>query len=280
MNWMQWIILVLLVASFGVGIYYYNLLPEPMASHWDVEGNVDGYMEKPLAVFLIPVLLVVFVGLFYVIPHIDPLKANIRKFDKYYQGFIVLFVFFLAYTQVLEVAWNLGYGFQMGKMIAPAIGIIFIYLGILMGKCKQNWFIGVKTPWTLSSQHVWDRTHNIAKDIFLALGLIWIAVGILAPGYTLYVLGLLILAVIWLFIDSYLEYQRELKGGTPIKPPIPEGASSPMKTRAASRAAETRKPAAKAGKTPVKKAAKTSKAAPRKAAKKPVKKAAKTSKKK
>jgi len=216
-----------------------------------------------------------------VIPHIDPLKANIRKFDKYYQGFIVLFVFFLTYVQVLTVAWNLGYVFDMGKMIAPAVGIVFIYLGILMGNSKQNWFIGVKTPWTLSSQHVWERTHNIAKDIFIGIGLIWIAVGILAPAYTLYVLGLLILAVIWLFVDSYLEYQKELKGGAPIKSSTPVGAvpsSAPMKTKVgAKKAKSVEKPVKKAAKPaaskPKAKPKKTAKKA--KAGKKPVKKVAK-----
>ena len=271
MNWMQWIILLLVVVSFGVGIYYYDMLPDPMASHWDGEGNVNGYMEKTLAVFLIPVILAVFVGIFYVIPHIDPLKANIRKFDKYYQGFIVLFVFFLTYTQVLSVAWNLGYVFDMGKMIAPAMGIVFIYLGILMGNSKQNWFIGVRTPWTLSSQRVWERTHNIAKNIFMGIGLIWIAVGILAPAYTLYVLGLLLIAVIWLFVDSYLEYQKELKCGAPIKTGASMGAVSaaPMKTKAAAKKAKTPK------KKPVKKAAAKPKKAAKKAPKKPVKKATK-----
>ncbi len=142
-----------------------------------------------------------------------------------------------------------------------------------MGKCKQNWFIGVRTPWTLSSQHVWDRTHNIAKSIFLAIGLIWIAVGILAPAYILYVVGILILAAIWLFVDSYLEYQKELKGNLPVQT-APTVAAAPMKTKAAAM-----KKSAKAPKKPLKKVAKPKAAKPKKAtqkaAKKPVKKGAK-----
>ncbi len=229
MKWMQWLIALLVVTSFGVGFYYYDAVPDYMVSHWNAAGEPDGYMEKSAGLFFLPVLLVIFVAIFYVIPHIDPLKENIKKFDRYYQGFIVLFVFILSYSQVLMVAWNIGYIFEISRMMAPVLGLLFVYLGILCGKCRQNWFIGVRTPWTLSSERVWTRTHNIAKDVFIAIGLIWIAVGILAPGYTPYLIGLLIIAVIGLFVDSYFEYKRELGG----RKRMELGATTaPVKTRA------------------------------------------------
>ena len=254
MNWMQWLIALLVICSFGISIYYYDAMPEYVVSHWDSAGEPDGYMEKGAGVFFLPVLLVVFVAVFYLIPHIDPLKENIKKFDRYYQGFVVLFVAFLAYTHFLSIAWNLGYSFNISKLMAPVLGIIFIYLGMLCGHCRQNWFIGIRTPWTLSSKRVWQRTHNIAKNLFIAIGLLWIAVGILAPEYMLYMVVLLVLAALGLFVDSYFEYKRELGEAKPMRTEVRK--ISPQ-TKAAAKKAVLPKPQRKRAKKKV--AAKTRK---------------------
>lgn len=259
MNWMQWIILVLLLGSVAVSLYYYDSVPEYMATHWDAAGEPDGYMEKGTGLFLMPAVLVLLVVFFYLIPHIDPLKENIRKFDQYYEGFIFILVFFLAYVHFLSLAWNIGYSFDVTRMTVPALGVLFVYLGVLCGKCRQNWFIGVRTPWTLSSEHVWERTHDKAKDVFLGVGVLWIVVGLLAPEYVLYMVGLLILAAVWLFVDSYFEYKKEKEGGGIPAEAVPVAKAAPMKTKAGAAAkkkavkkkAPKKKPAAKIDEGPV-----------------------------
>lgn len=250
MNWMRWIILVLLLGSIGVSLYYYDAVPEYMVTHWNAAGEADGYMEKGIGMFLMPGAMVVLLLFFYLIPHIDPMKENIKKFDRYYEGFIFLFTFFLAYIHFLSVAWNIGYSFEINRFTAPVLGILFIYLGILCGKSRQNWFIGIRTPWTLSSERVWERTHNIAKDVFIGLGALWLVVGFLMPGYILYLVGLLIVAAIILFVDSYFEYRRELAGESAekrgkgvVKGEIAEAA--PMKTKAGKKSTAKKKAAVK-----------------------------------
>ncbi len=234
MNWMQWIILLLLLGSVGIGIYYYDAIPDYMVTHWNAAGEANGYMEKDIGLFLMPVTMIVLLLIFYIIPHIDPLKENIKKFDKYYEGFIFIFMFFLAYVHFLSVAWNLGYSFEITRLTAPAFGVLFIYLGMLCGKSKQNWFIGIRTPWTLSSERVWERTHNIAKDLFMGIGALWIIVGILVPAYVIYLVGLLIVSSLLLFVDSYFEYKKELAGvGAPKK----ASKAAPLKTKAGKKAA-------------------------------------------
>lgn len=269
MNWMQWIILILLLGSVGVGIYYYDSIPEQMVTHWNAAGEANGYMEKDVGLFLMPATMIVLLFFFYLIPHIDPLKENIKKFDKYYEGFIFIFMFFLAYIHFLSVAWNLGYSFEINRLTAPALGVLFIYLGMLCGKSKQNWFIGIRTPWTLSSERVWERTHNIAKDIFMGIGALWIVIGLLAPAYILYLVGLLIVAALLLFVDSYFEYKKELAGvGAPKK----DTKAAPLKTKvgkmAAARKAMKKKAAKPKKKKPVKKAAPKKAAKPKKTSKK------------
>ncbi len=270
MNWMQWIILILLLGSVGVGVYYYDAVPDYMATHWNAAGEANGYMEKNIGLFLMPAAMIVLLLFFYLIPHIDPMKENIKKFDRYYEGFIFIFMFFLAYIHFLSVAWNLGYVFEINRLTAPALGVLFIYLGMLCGKSKQNWFIGIRTPWTLSSEKVWARTHNIAKDVFVGIGALWIVVGLLAPAYILYLVGLLIVAALILFVDSYFEYKKEL-AGVGIAPRKPVEAA-PLKTKAGKTAVAKKV----VKKKPVKKAA-TKKAVVKKAAK-PKKKASKKKK--
>ena len=208
MNWMHWTILLFLLGSVGISAYYYDAVPDQMATHWNAEGEPDDYMDKEAGLFLMPGIMVVVLGFFYLIPLIDPLRKNIEKFRKHYEGFIFIMAFFFAYIHVMSIAWNLGYSFDVTKATLPVLGLLFLYLGILCGKAKRNWFIGIRTPWTMSSEKVWNHTHRLGKDVFLALGLLWIIVGILAPQYVLWMVALVVLAVLGLVFDSYLAYKK------------------------------------------------------------------------
>ncbi len=184
-------------------------MPEKMASHWNYKGEVDGYMQKSVGLFLMPILSVVLFVLFSFIPKIDPLKSNIEKFRKYYDEFIVLIIVFLFYIYLLTIAWNLGIKFNMNQMIPPAIGILFYYSGILIENSKRNWFIGIRTPWTLSSDNVWDKTHKIGGKLFKVSGIISL-LGIFFGDYSMFFLLVPIIASsIYVTIYSYAEYRKE-----------------------------------------------------------------------
>jgi uncharacterized membrane protein len=220
MKLVQWAILGLLILSFAGSFLAFEKLPEMVASHWNAAGEVDGYMDKVMGTFLMPVISVGLVGLFYLLPKIDPLKSNIMQFSGYYEGFILLMVAFFVYLHFLTLAWNLGYLFDMGMAIVPAMGLIFIYVGILCGASRQNWFIGIKSPWTLSSERVWEKTHALAKKVYILCGLLWIAIGILYPDSMLLLLGIVIVASLGLFAYSYFEYRKE-REAAPEKPGSP-----------------------------------------------------------
>ncbi|MBN2121537.1 SdpI family protein [Candidatus Micrarchaeota archaeon] len=222
MKVVQWAILGLLVLSFAGSYLAFEKLPEMVASHWNEAGEVNGYMDRGMGAFLMPVIAVGLAGLFYLLPRIDPLKRNIMQFSQYYEGFILFFVLFLVYMHFLTLAWNLGYSFDMGRMMVPAIGLLFIYVGILCGASRQNWFIGVKTPWTLSSERVWEKTHSLAKKVYILCGLLWIAIGLLRPDSMLLLLGIVIVASLGLFVYSYFVYrkERERPSKKEVSPPV------------------------------------------------------------
>ncbi|MCK5332576.1 SdpI family protein [Candidatus Parcubacteria bacterium] len=203
-----WLIVAIL---FLLGAILYPSMPEQMASHWNIDGEVDGYMSKLWGVFLTPFASLGLVIIFLLIPKIDPLKANIEKFRKYYDEFVLLILLFLSYVYLLTIFWNLGYRFNMTTMIFLMIAPLFYYSGILIENAKRNWFIGIRTPWTLSSEKVWNKTHQIGGKLFKLSGAL-VLLGILFERYALFfVIVPILLSSVYLFVYSYYEYQKENK---------------------------------------------------------------------
>ena len=204
------IILGIILISFAIGIYLYSQMPEKMASHWNTQGQADGYLTRFWGLFLMPIISIGLLALFTLIPKIDPLKANIEKFRKYFDGFIVLMMFFLFYVYILTLLWNIGLRFDMGQLMIPALGMLFYYAGILMENAKRNWFIGIRTPWTLSSERVWDKTHKIGSKLFKIAGIIAL-MGVFFPQYMIFMIMIPVISFsIYTLVYSSFEYQKEL----------------------------------------------------------------------
>ncbi len=207
----QILVICLIAVSFLVGVYIQPHMPEKMASHWDASGNVDGYSSKFGALFLMPAISIILFLAFMLIPKIDPLKENIEKFRGYFDVFMLLLFGFLFYLYMLTLLWNLGYNFSIIQLLAPAFGLIIYYAGVMMENAKQNWFIGIRTPWTLSSESVWDKTNRLGGRFFKGAGIL-AALGTVFPKYAiLLILVPVILAAIYLIFYSYREYKLEIK---------------------------------------------------------------------
>ncbi|VVB91544.1 Uncharacterised protein [uncultured archaeon] len=201
----------IILLSFAIGIYYYPQMPEKMASHWNAEGQVDGYMSKFWGLFLMPIISVGLFLLFFLIPRIDPLKSNIQQFRTYYNGFVVLIIVFLFYLYLLTIFWNTGYTFNMITFLSPAFAILFYYAGILIENAKRNWFIGIRTPWTMSSDKVWDKTHKTGGKLFKIAGILALFV-IFFERYAIFIIVVPVIIVsIYTVAYSYFEYQKETK---------------------------------------------------------------------
>ena len=207
------IVLILIVATMLAGLFLWNKLPDQMASHWDVNDQVNGYMSRIWGVFMVPLMTLGMFLLFLVIPSIDPLKANIAQFREAFNLFIVLIVAFMLYIHALSLAWNLGYtGFKMSTSMLPAMGLLFIFIGFMLRKAKRNFFIGIRTPWTLSNDRVWDETHRLGSILFMASGVLAFIGGIFGGMTAFWFLFVpLIGSTIFLLAYSYVLYQRETK---------------------------------------------------------------------
>lgn len=202
---------VIVLASFAVGYYYYPMLPEQVASHWNARGQVDGYMPRFWGAFLMPFISLVCLLIFMAIPRIDPKRENIKKFRGYFDAFIVTIFAFFLYIYGLTIAWNLGAQFELIQYMMPAFAVLLWMAGVLVGKAEPNWTIGIRTPWTLSSEIVWKKTHTLTAKLFKVAGLLAL-VGMFFPNDAMWFLLIpLILAVFVPFVYSYLLYRKEAR---------------------------------------------------------------------
>ncbi len=207
------IVLTLVVIAVIAGAVLWNQLPDQMPSHWNANDEVDGSMSKFWGVFLMPLIILGLFILLTFIPNLDPLKANVAQFRETFNLFIVFITAFMLYVHALTLLWSLGYtNFQMSTALLPAVGLLFIFIGYLLRKAKRNFFIGIRTPWTLSSDSVWDKTHQLGSVLFMLSGA-FAVLGSFFGGIMAFWLMFvpLIGSTIFLVIYSYVLYRTETR---------------------------------------------------------------------
>ena len=204
--------LILIAASVFAGALLWNQLPDQIASHWNINDEVDGYMSKTWGVLLMPLVTTGMFLLFLFLPSMDPLKANIAQFRETFNLFIVFITVFMLYIHGLTLAWSLGYqNFKMGSAMLPPVGLLFIFIGYMLRKARRNFFIGIRTPWTLSSDKVWDETHRVGGKLFIASGVLAL-LGAFFPDYAFWFIMVPVIGTsLFTVVYSYILYQREPK---------------------------------------------------------------------
>lgn len=200
---------ILIAVAAAAGLILSAQLPDPMPSHWNAAGEVDGYMSKFWGIWLMPLMTLGITLLLAAVPAIDPLKANIEKFRGLYNAFIIGFVAYMLYVYGLTLAAALGYQFNMTYMLLPVVGLLFIGISFLIEKAKRNFFIGIRTPWTLSSDEVWEKTHKLGAQTFRVGGVLTIISAFLGEnGFWLMMVGLLFASLVPV-VYSYILWRRE-----------------------------------------------------------------------
>lgn len=198
-----------LIVTFIITIVSYPLLPDPIVSHWNASGEPDGYLSKFFGLFLTPLIMLGLAALFAVLPRIDPLKKNYAKFRNYYDGLILAFLLFMGIVQLQLILWNSGIKISPNLMFPIIIGIFYIYIGFVLEHAEQNWFVGIRTPWTLSSATVWKKTHERGGKLFKVAGIISLA-GVFFEDYAFWFILVPVIAVaVYTIVYSYVEYQEE-----------------------------------------------------------------------
>jgi uncharacterized membrane protein len=206
------IVLILTLAGLAFSLWALPQLPEMVPSHWNAAGEVDDWMPRTTNALLLPGIMLVMGLLLVFIPNIDPLRQNVERFRTTYNWFIVGFSLYLLFIHVAITLAGLGIQFNMTHAIIPAVAILFFGIGIMMEKAQPNWFIGVRTPWTLSSPSVWQKTHHLGALLFkITAG--WMLVSLLFPpevGIILIMISIFLTAIVTV-VYSYFAFRAEQK---------------------------------------------------------------------
>lgn len=186
-------------------------LPAQGATHWNVQGNADGYSPIHFVILYLPLMGFGISLLILFLPMIDPKRANIELFRTDYNLFVIFFLGFMGTIHLLSLAWNLGWKVNMTRALIPPFAALCYFLGHLMKKARPNWFIGIRTPWTLSSETVWNATHQRVGMLFKVSSGVTLA-GIFMRNSTvtfIFLIAPLLLVSFYAAFYSYLEYRKE-----------------------------------------------------------------------
>jgi uncharacterized membrane protein len=199
---------ILVIMAFAVAAFIYPALPAKVASHWDINGNVNGYMSGFWGAFFVPMLALGLDILFIIIPRIDPKKANIEKFKKSFDLFVSLLLLFIFYIYALTIFFTFGYKFNMSQLMVPAFSILLFAVAVLIVGAEPNWSIGIRTPWTLSSDIVWRKTHDLGSKLFVVAAFVTLFGLFFTSLAFWFILAPILLCSFFLVAYSYFEFVK------------------------------------------------------------------------
>lgn len=206
----KWIPAALIIGAVVISIVAYPDIPERMPTHWGANGEANGWSSRLWGAWMMPLIMAVLWLLLRAIPHIDPRKANYEKFAGMYDAFIILILGFLLVMHGIVIAAATGRDVKMDRIMMPLVGIFIAAIGFLIPRAAPNWFIGIRTPWTLTSDESWVKTHKLGGPLFVALGLLMAASSLIAPEQAIWILVAAAIGIVgFLFIYSYRVWKAD-----------------------------------------------------------------------
>ncbi len=179
----------MILAMSAITAYYYPTLPETIPVHWNAAGQVDGYGGRWQLWLVGPGLMAVMLLFSMTIPWLSPKKFEVQSFPGTYSYIMAAVVALFGGIELLMLCGAAGVRLETVRVVPALVFVILIVIGNPMGKVRRNFFIGIRTPWTLASEAVWYATHRLAARLMVGSGLLGlIAVWFGAPHWVLLVL--------------------------------------------------------------------------------------------
>jgi uncharacterized membrane protein len=197
----------LVILAFVAAAALYDRLPASIPIHWNARGEANGFAPKSWGAFLMPGVMAAVYLLFGAIPRMSPRGFRVERFRRVYEIFETTILAFLLLTTVLILLAGVGVKVPMDRTMYAGIGLVFVVLGNFMGKVTRNFFVGIRTPWTLASDEVWLRTHRLGGKLFVLAG-IGLCVSGLLRGGLIPLLAAVAIAGVVPVIYSYVLYRR------------------------------------------------------------------------
>ena len=206
-------VIVILLLSLVHILVVYPSMPQTIPTHWNIQGEIDGYGGKG-TLFYIWGLNVLMAALFCVIPKIDPRGKNYARFDGFYQAFKIIMILFMTGINEMMIFSAFGkFNLSVEKIMPAAIGILFVIIGNYMPKCKQNYTFGIKTPWTLESEEVWNKTHRFSGPVWVVCGIAMAVSALFFDGMVNFIVTAIAIIVLVFsgVVYSYFCYKKTVK---------------------------------------------------------------------
>ncbi len=206
-EWPHWL---LLAAMLALAAWSWPSAPDRIPVHWGLSGQVDRYGGKFEGLLAIPLLSVGLYALFLFLPRLDPGRANYASFAHAYATLRLGVLVAMAAIYGLVHLWIRGRHADISVWVPLIVGALFMVVGNLLGKVRPNWFVGVRTPWTLSSKVAWARTNRAGGWLFILLGALLMASPLVQRPWLIFViLGLGAIGVIALAVYSYVLWRGD-----------------------------------------------------------------------
>lgn len=199
--------LALIAGSFLFSAAVYLWLPDQIPSHWNLAGDVDSTMSKTWGAFMMPLIMLGLYGVFRVIPALSPKGYGIEAANSGFVGIRVAVFALFALLNVLILLAALGVPIAMGSAVSMAVGGLLAVLGWFLDRLPRNFYVGIRTPWTIVDEDNWTRTHRLGKWLFMAAGLVMVVGGIMGANAFVIVTAALAAGLVPM-VYSYLIYRQ------------------------------------------------------------------------
>jgi uncharacterized membrane protein len=207
LNRTEWLSLGLVAVGFAASALLYDRLPDPMPTHWSSMGEPDGFTAKPLGAFMMPLVMAGVWLLMIALPRVSPRGYRLDRFAGAFEAVHLSILGFMLWVTLLGLLSGAGRAFPMDTAVQAGVGLLFIVLGNFMGKFTRNFFVGIRTPWTLAHEEVWLRTHRLGGKLFVLSGLLIGVAAFAGVGMVLMTPVVLLMSLV-LVAYSYLVYRK------------------------------------------------------------------------
>ena len=207
---LKWLSVALVLASWSFSAAVYHRLPERIPTHWDMDGQIDRWDSRLVGAFIVPVLMLLLWTVARKPPAIGDRGESFTHFAKTYELMTTSMLAFLALVHAAMVGGALGWDVSVPRVLPLGIGALFVIMGNVLPRVRRNWIIGIRTPWTLSNDRVWSRTHRAGGAVLTISGVV-IALAFFLDGIRAFglMIGVVLAAAIGTIGYSYLVWREE-----------------------------------------------------------------------
>lgn len=205
----EWPLWIFMVGVLAASVIIYPHLPAQVPGHWNINGEVDKYYPRAFGAFFAPLMAIGFYLFMLFIPLLDPRRENYNRFTGAYTLLRWGLVLFLSVLHVTTILVALGYPVNVALVVKAMIAILLTLIGNFMGQFRHNYLVGIKTPWTLANEEIWQRTHRVGGRIWVIGGLVCL---LLSPVQTAWsaiaYFTIIMLMTLVPIIYSYLLFRK------------------------------------------------------------------------